>query len=342
MEAQCVLVTGSSGFIGANLVERLLASGHHVIGVDNLSDYYDVALKRARRDRFIGNANYTDVEGEISDKDAMHALFERYRPSYVVHLAAQAGVRYSLEDPWVYAQSNLMGFLSLLEAARAHPVKHFVFASSSSVYGANRLMPYSESKSAEHPLSLYAATKKSNELMAHTYAHLFNIPCTGLRFFTVYGPWGRPDMAPMLFAKAILAGEAINVFNHGEMQRDFTYVDDVTSGIEALLGLPPASNPNWNPDLPDPASSGVAPYRILNIGNNRPEKLSKFIELLEKGFNRPAKLNLMEMQDGDVPATWADSSHLMELTGYRPQTTLEAGIARFVDWYAEYFNVARA
>ncbi|SJZ92865.1 NAD-dependent epimerase [Consotaella salsifontis] len=334
-----VLVTGTAGFIGANLAGRLLGAGHEVIGVDNLSPYYDVALKEARLARLIGQSGYLDVRADIADRDRMMALFAEHKPSHVVNLAAQAGVRYSLKEPFSYTHSNIDGLLSLLEAARAHPVAHFVFASSSSVYGANRQMPYSEHKSAEHPLSLYAATKKANELMAHTYAHLFAIPTTGLRFFTVYGPWGRPDMAPMLFADAILAGRPINVFNHGEMRRDFTYVDDIVAGIEALLPLPPEVDPSWDPDAPDPATSGVAPYRILNIGKNRPEALMEFIETLEKALGREAIKNLMPMQAGDVPATWADSGDLMRLTGYAPETPLATGIARFVEWYVDYFRV---
>lgn len=339
MVSHKILVTGAAGFIGANLVERLLAADHHVVGVDNFSPYYDVGLKRSRYQRFSGHSNYVGLEIDIADNDAMMAAFARHLPTHVVNLAAQAGVRYSLEDPWTYARTNISGFLSVLEAARAYPVEHLIFASSSSVYGANRGLPYSEHASTNHPVSFYAATKKANELMAHNYAHLFAIPCTGLRFFTVYGPWGRPDMAPMLFTKAILADEPIKVFNNGEMSRDFTYVDDVVSGIEALLAHAPAPDKAWDPDHPDPATSGVGPYRILNIGKNRPEKLLKFIEVLEARLGRKATLDLMPMQDGDVPATWADSNDLMALTGYRPETTLTTGISRFVDWYVDYFKI---
>lgn len=333
------MLTGVAGFIGANLAERLLAKGHMVIGVDNFSDYYDVALKKARYERFARHQGFVGIHADIADKTIILDAFERHRPTHVINLAAQAGVRYSLKEPFTYVHSNVTGFLTMLEAARAFPVQHFIFASSSSVYGANKLMPYSEHNSTEHPLSLYAATKKANELMAHTYAYLFGIACTGLRFFTVYGPWGRPDMAPMLFTKAMLAGEHINVFNNGDMQRDFTYIDDVSVGIQALLDRPPSPNPAWDPDHPDPATSGLAPYQILNVGKNQPAKLLEFISILETRLGHKAKLNMMPMQDGDVPVTWADSSKLMELTSYRPDTTLEQGIAKFVDWYREYFDI---
>lgn len=339
MAAHRVLVTGAAGFIGANLVERLLAAGHDVVGLDNFSDYYDVALKRARHRRFAGHRNYVGLEIDIADKDAILAAFDRHGPTHVVNLAAQVGVRRSLEDPWGYAQANLLGFLSILEAARAHPIAHLIFASSSSVYGANTRMPYSEHSSTEHPVSLYAATKKSNELMAHTYAHLFGIPSTGLRLFTVYGPWGRPDMAPMLFARDILSGTPIKVFNNGHMQRDFTYVDDVTASIEALLDRPPSREAAWDGEQPDPARSGVAPYRILNVGKNRPAGIMEFIHALESRLGRKAKLEMLPMQDGDVPATWADTTDLVALTGLRPETTLATGIDRFVDWYREYFAI---
>ncbi len=335
-----VFVTGAAGFIGANLSARLLAAGHQVIGMDNLDPYYDVELKKARLQPLLTDNGFIDVRGDIADKDLVMSLFAEHRPTHVVNLAAQPGVRHSLKDPWSYTHSNVLGFLSLLEAARAHPVEHFVFASSSSVYGANKRMPYSEHKSADHPVSLYAATKKANEMIAHNYAHLYRIPCSGLRFFTVYGPWGRPDMAPMLFTSAILAGRAIDVFNHGNMRRDFTYVDDIVAGVAALLPLPPAPDGNWDPDAPDPATSGVAPYRILNIGKNKPEPLMEFIELLEAKLGRKAVKNMLPMQEGDVHATWANSGDLTQLTGYQPETPLSVGIARFVDWYADYFNVA--
>ena len=334
-----VLVTGAAGFIGAALAQRLLDEGHEVIGVDNLNDYYDVALKRARLARLEGRNGFLDVRADIADRDAMMALFAAERPSHCVNLAAQAGVRHSLKDPWAYTHSNIDGFMSLLEAVRAHPLEHLVFASSSSVYGANGKMPFRECESAEHPLSLYAATKKANEMIAHNYAHLFAIPSTGLRFFTVYGPWGRPDMALFLFTKAIIEGRPIDVFNFGEMQRDFTYVEDIVGGIVALLGLPPEPDPDWDPQNPDPATSGVAPYRILNIGNNRSEQLMRYIEVLEERLGLKAEKNMQPIQEGDVPATWADAAELTALTGYRPDTPIEVGVARFVDWYVDYYGV---
>ena len=334
-----ILVTGSAGFIGSNLSEKLLAEGHQVIGVDDLNDYYDVDLKKARLARLSVHDGYVDVRADISDGDTIMALFARHQPSHVVNLAAQAGVRHSLKDPWCYLRSNIDGFLSILEASRAHPVEHLVFASSSSVYGANKNMPFSERESAEHPVSLYAATKKANEMMAHNYAHLFDIPCTGLRFFTVYGPWGRPDMALFLFTRSILDGQPIDVFNYGKMQRDFTYVDDIVGGICALLNKPPRADENWNAKNPDPSTSGVAPYRILNIGNNKTEQLMRYIEVLEEKLGRKAEKNMMPIQEGEVPATWADAGNLTRLTGYRPETPIETGIGRFVDWYVDYYGV---
>ena len=334
-----VIVTGAAGFIGANLSGKLLAAGHQVIGIDNLNDYYDPDLKKDRLAQLTNHDSFIDIRADMADRELVMSLFAEHQPSHVVNLAAQPGVRHSLKDPWSYLHNNVEGFLSLLEAARAHPVEHFVYASSSSVYGANKQMPYSEHNSAEHPVSLYAATKKANEMMAHNYAHLFDIPCTGLRFFTVYGPWGRPDMAPILFTKAILAGEPINIFNHGDMKRDFTYVDDIVGGVMSVMPLPPTINKAWDAQNPDPASSGVAPYRILNIGKNRTEQLMEFIEVLEEKLGRKAIRNMMPIQDGDVPATWADSSDLVNLTGYAPDTSIDVGIGHFVDWYMDYYKI---
>jgi UDP-glucuronate 4-epimerase len=334
-----ILVTGSAGFIGSNLSGKLLADGYQVIGVDDLNDYYDVNLKQARLARLTSQSGYVDVRADIADHNTIRALFARHKPSHVVNLAAQAGVRHSLKDPWCYTRSNIDGFLSILEASRAHPVEHLIFASSSSVYGANTHMPFSEQESAEHPVSLYAATKKANEMMAHNYAHLFDIPSTGLRFFTVYGPWGRPDMALFLFTRSILEGCPIDVFNYGKMQRDFTYVDDIVGGIYALLKKPPTASEAWDANNPDPSTSGVAPYRILNIGNNKTEQLMRYIEVLEEKLGRKAKKNMLPIQEGDVPATWADAGNLTRLTGYKPDTPIEVGIGRFVDWYVDFYGV---
>jgi len=334
-----VLVTGSAGFIGHNLSNKLLSNGHQVIGVDNLNNYYDVNLKKARLARLTSQEGYVEACVDISDDEAIMDLFADHKPTHVVNLAAQAGVRHSLIDPWTYTRSNINGFLSILEAARKHPVEHLVFASSSSVYGANQHMPFSVHESAEHPVSLYAATKKANEMMAHNYAHLFDIPSTGLRFFTVYGPWGRPDMALFLFTKAILEGRPIEVFNFGKMQRDFTYVDDIVGGVFELLGIPPSKDEDWDPVNPDPSTSGVAPYRILNIGNAKSEQLMRYIEVLELKLGREAQKDMMPIQEGDVPATWADASDLTKLTGYKPDTPIEVGVGRFVDWYVEFYGV---
>jgi len=334
-----VLVTGSAGFIGSNLSEKLLADGHQVIGVDNLNDYYSVELKQARLARLTSQSGYVDVRADIADHDTIMALFAEHKPSHVVNLAAQAGVRHSLKDPWCYSHSNIDGFLSILEAVRAYPVEHLIFASSSSIYGANKLMPFSEHESTEHPVSFYAVTKKANEMMAHNYAHLFNIPSTGLRFFTVYGPWGRPDMALFLFTRAILDGRTIDVFNHGRMQRDFTYIDDIAEGICALMNMPPKADNNWDAENPDPATSGVAPYRILNIGNNKSEQLMRYIEVLENKLGRQAQKNMLPFQEGEIPATWADAGDLTRLTGHSADTPIEIGIGRFVDWYVDYYGV---
>jgi UDP-glucuronate 4-epimerase len=334
-----VLVTGSAGFIGYHLSEKLLAHGHTVIGLDCLSDYYDVSLKEARLARLKANPAFTEVRIDLADTDAVMQAFKDHRPTHVVNLAAQAGVRYSLENPRAYTHSNIDGFLNILEGCRAYPVEHLLFASTSSVYGGNKNMPFSEHNSTEHPMTLYAATKKANELMAHNYAHLFDIPATGLRFFTVYGPWGRPDMALFLFTDAILKGKPINVFNHGNMERDFTFVADIVEGIFRLLTIPPAKDSAWDATQPDPCISGIAPYRILNIGNSRCEKLMRYIEVLEQKLGRVAEKNMLPMQDGDVPATWADTTELNKLTGYAPNTAIEDGVGAFVDWYVDYYNV---
>jgi UDP-glucuronate 4-epimerase len=332
-----VLVTGTAGFIGSALAMRLLARGDEVVGVDNMSAYYDVRLKQARLARFAADPGYTHVEADLADREAIERVFATHRPQRVVNLAAQAGVRYAAENPHVYVSSNVTGFLHILEGCRHHGVEHLVFASTSSVYGANTKMPFSEHQPAEHPLTLYAATKKSNEMMAHGYAHLFGLPCTGLRFFTVYGPWGRPDMALFLFTKAILAGEPIPVFNHGRHKRSFTYVDDIVEGVIRTLDTPPGANPAWDGMAPDPASS-PAPYRIYNIGNEQPVELLRYIEVLEQCLGRKASLELLPLQPGDVPDTEADVSELVAAVGYRPVVPVEEGVARFVAWYRDYFG----
>ncbi|MDQ0010441.1 UDP-glucuronate 4-epimerase [Luteibacter jiangsuensis] len=334
-----ILVTGTAGFIGSHVAMRLLARGDEVVGVDNLNDYYDVTLKQARLDRFRNDPRYTHVHADIADRGAMESLFAEHRPRRVVHLAAQAGVRYAAENPHVYVSSNVTGFLHVLEGCRMHAVEHLVFASTSSVYGANRAMPFSEHRSAEHPLTLYAATKKANEQMAHSYAHLYGTPCTGLRFFTVYGPWGRPDMALFLFTRAILRGEPIKVFNHGCHQRSFTYVDDIVEGVIRCLDRPPSADVDWNAMSPDPSSSGVAPFRLFNIGNEQPVELLAYIERIEECLGRKAVMELLPLQAGDVPDTAADVSDLRDATGYVPQVSVEEGVARFVRWYREYHAV---
>ena len=334
-----VLVTGSAGFIGSHVTQRLLASGESVIGLDNLNDYYDVNLKKARLALFEDNPNYTHITDDLADREAIEELFEKYSPRKVVHLAAQAGVRYAAENPHIYTRSNVTGTLHILEGCRAHPVEHLVFASTSSVYGANTRMPFAEDQGTDHPLTLYAATKKANEMMAHSYAHLYGIPCTGLRFFTVYGPWGRPDMALFLFTKAILAGEPINVFNKGRHKRSFTYIDDIVEGILRTLDRPPIKNTQWNSDAPDPGTSGVAPYRIYNIGNETSVELMRYIEVLEQTLGKKAEMNLLPMQPGDVPATESSMAALAEATDYKPQIPIETGIAEFVKWYRDYYAV---
>ncbi|MFA6956634.1 MAG: NAD-dependent epimerase [Thermoanaerobaculia bacterium] len=333
-----VLVTGAAGFIGYHLSRRLVERGDEVIGVDNLNDYYDVRLKEARLRQLDGRGGFTFRRLDIADTDAVAALFKDFRPEVVVNLAAQAGVRYSLKNPYAYVQSNLLGFANILEGCRHNPVEHLVYASSSSVYGANTKMPFSVHHNVDHPVSLYAASKKSNELMAHTYSHLFGIPTTGLRFFTVYGPWGRPDMALFLFTKAILAGEPIDVFNHGMMRRDFTYIDDIVEGVVRTADHPALPDEQWRGDDPDPGTS-AAPYRIYNIGNHEPVELMEFIAVLEAKLGVKAKLNLLPIQPGDVPATWADVDDLMRDVGFSPATPIDVGIERFVAWYRAYYGV---
>ncbi len=333
-----VLVTGAAGFIGSHLCGRLLDRGDEVVGLDNMNDYYDVNLKQARLVRLTARPGFKHVNLDLEDRSGMADLFASERFDKAVNLAAQAGVRYSLENPLAYVDANIVGFANILEGCRHSGVGHLVFASSSSVYGANTNMPFSVHNNVDHPLSLYAASKKSNELMAHTYAHLFRLPVTGLRFFTVYGPWGRPDMALYLFTKAMLAGEPINVFNHGRMRRDFTYIDDIVEGVLRVLDRTPKPNPDWDGDAPDPAT-GTAPYRIYNIGNNQPVELMTYIRALEDSLGIKAKMNMMDMQPGDVPATWADVDDLIRDVGFKPQTTVEEGVARFIEWYKEYHKL---
>ena len=332
-----ILITGAAGFIGSALALRLLERGERVTGLDNLNNYYDVRLKEARLARTLGNPGFEFVRGDIVDGAAMEALFKRERFDAVVHLAAQAGVRYSIENPKAYIDSNLVGFGHILEGCRHSRVGHLVFASSSSVYGANKRLPFSEHDSVDHPVSLYAATKKANELMAHAYAHLYRLPCTGLRFFTVYGPWGRPDMALFKFTRAVLAGEPLPVFNRGKMVRDFTYVDDIVEGVIRVMDQPAAPDPRWNGETPDNARSS-APWRIFNIGNHRPVELMRYIEVLQSCLGRKATLDLQPMQPGDVPATYADIKELSTATGFEPATTVEIGVQRFVDWYRSYYK----
>ncbi len=333
-----VLVTGSAGFIGSALSGRLLERGDDVVGYDNLNDYYDVNLKQARLTRLQSFSGFTEVRANLEDQARLNEVFAQHQPQRVVNLAAQAGVRYSLENPHAYVDSNLVGFVNVLEACRRHHVEHLVYASTSSVYGANTRMPFSVHDNVDHPVSLYAATKKANELMAHTYSHLYRLPTTGLRFFTVYGPWGRPDMALFLFTRAILASEPINVFNYGHHRRDFTYIDDIVEGILRVLDHVAAPNPEWSGDAPDSATS-QAPYRLYNIGSNRPVELMRYIELLEECLGQKAVKNLLPMQPGDVPDTYADVDTLVADVGYRPSTTIETGIARFVAWYRDYYRV---
>ena len=330
-----MLVTGAAGFIGAALSERLLARGDEVYGIDNHNAYYDPALKQARLARFADHPRYTHRRADIADADTLPRAFAEFAPERVAHLAAQAGVRHSLTHPHAYAQSNLLGFVNMLEACRHSQVGHLVYASSSSVYGGNRRLPFAVADTVDHPLSLYAATKKANELMAHTYSHLYRLPTTGLRFFTVYGPWGRPDMAPMLFAERILRGEPIEVFNHGLHSRDFTYIEDIVEGLIRCLDRPATANPDHDPQQPHPATSD-APYRVYNIGNGNPVPLMHFIELLEKHLGRAVNKHLLPMQRGDLADTWADIQALHRDVGYAPSTSIEEGVKRFVAWYRAY------
>jgi UDP-glucuronate 4-epimerase len=333
-----ILVTGAAGFIGFHLSQRLLDAGDTVVGIDNLNDYYDVNLKKSRLARLENHRRFRFTRMDIADREGIAALFKKETFALVVHLAAQAGVRYSIINPYAYIDSNLMGFINILEGCRQQKVQHLVFASSSSVYGANTLMPFSVHHNVDHPLSLYAATKKANELMAHTYASLYNLPCTGLRFFTVYGPWGRPDMALFLFTKAILEDQPIDVYNQGNMKRDFTYIDDIIEGVYRVAAKIPAPNPKWQGDHPDPATS-FAPYKIYNIGNNHPVELIYFIETLEKNLHKKAKKIFLPMQPGDVPATCADVDDLMADVGFKPATSIEEGIKKFLSWYKDYYKL---
>jgi len=331
-----ILVTGTAGFIGAALAQRLLDRGDEVYGFDNHNDYYDPALKEARLARFIDHPNYTHQRADLADTVAVDQAFAAFKPQRVVNLAAQAGVRYSLQNPRAYVQSNLVGFVNILEACRHGEVGHLVYASSSSVYGANRKMPFALQDAVDHPVSLYAASKKANELMAHTYSHLYGLPTTGLRFFTVYGPWGRPDMSPILFADRISRGEPIDVFNHGHHSRDFTYIDDIVEGVIRTLDHPAEPDPAYDAEHPNPATSS-APYRVYNIGNDQPVQLMRFIELLEQNLGRTVEKRLLPMQPGDVADTWADVSALRHDVGYAPTTSIEDGVARFVAWYRGYY-----
>ncbi|MCF8176946.1 MAG: NAD-dependent epimerase [Sulfuritalea sp.] len=332
-----VLVTGSAGFIGSTLALRLLARGDTVVGIDNHNDYYDPAIKEARLARYASHPNYTHLRIDISDRKAIENAFATYKPQRVVNLAAQAGVRYSIENPLAYIDSNIVGFAHILEGCRHHGVEHLVYASSSSVYGANTAMPFSIHQNVDHPLSLYAASKKANELMAHTYSHLYNLPTTGLCFFTVYGPWGRPDMALFKFTKAILAGEKIQVFNYGKHRRDFTYIDDIVEGVIRVLDRPAPPNLDWNSASPDPGTS-TAPWRVYNIGNNQPVDLMDYIAALERALGKKVEMELLPLQAGDVPDTYANVEDLEEEFHYKPATTVKEGINRFVEWYRNYFK----
>ena len=333
-----VLVTGTAGFIGSALALHLLERGDQVIGVDNLNDYYDVRLKYSRLERLSGHSDFVDLRFDIENGEELSRAFSEYRPDRVVNLAAQAGVRYSLENPQAYVSANLKGFVNILEACRHNQVEHLVYASSSSVYGANTSVPFSVHDNIDHPISLYAASKKANELMAHTYSHLFELPTTGLRFFTVYGPWGRPDMSPFLFTQKILAGEPIDVFNYGNHRRDFTYIDDIVEGVVRNLDKVATPNPEWSSAEPDSATS-QAPYRLYNIGSNNPVELLRFIELIEDNLGLQAKQNLLPLQPGDVPETYADVQSLVDDVGYKPATPIEVGVSRFIEWYRDYYEV---
>jgi UDP-glucuronate 4-epimerase len=338
-EYKNVLVTGAAGFIGSQLSKRLLDNGINVVGLDNLNPYYSVKLKEDRLAQLEGHPRFTFARLDLADRAGMERLFAANRFDVVINLAAQAGVRYSLKNPQAYIEANIVGFTNILEGCRHHGVKHLVFASSSSVYGANTKMPFSVHDNVDHPVSLYAASKKANELMAHTYSHLYGLPCTGLRFFTVYGPWGRPDMALFLFTDAILKGRPIQVFNHGRMQRDFTYIDDIVEGVVRVMGRLPAPNPAWSGERPDPGTS-YAPYKIYNIGNNQPVELNTFIATIESVLGRTAQKEFLDMQPGDVPATYADVDDLMADVGFKPATPIREGIERFVAWYKSYYGLA--
>ncbi|HLZ03225.1 MAG TPA: NAD-dependent epimerase [Bradyrhizobium sp.] len=338
MADESVLVTGAAGFIGFHVAQRLLAAGREVVGLDSVNDYYDPKLKEARLEILGRDPGFTFVKLNLTDRKAMKTLFAQHRFPFVIHLAAQAGVRHSLTHPHAYVDANLEGFINILEGCRHGGCRHLVFASSSSVYGANTRLPFSVQDNVDHPISLYAASKKANELMAHSYSHLYKIPATGLRFFTVYGPWGRPDMAMFLFAGAILAGEPIKLFNHGKMRRDFTYIDDVSQAVARLIDRPPQGRPDWDGIHPDPSSS-TAPWKIYNIGNSHPEELTYVISLLEKEFGRPAIKDMLPMQPGDVAATYADVTDLERDIGFKPATPIEDGIARFAKWYRDYHRI---
>ena len=331
-----IILTGAAGFIGMHTALRLLARGNTVVGIDNLNNYYDVQLKQSRLQKLLPRVNFSFHQIDVADKDGMAAVFAKEKPSRVIHLAAQAGVRYSLTNPHAYIDSNIQGFMNVLEACRHQGVEHLVYASSSSVYGGNTNLPFDEHQNLDHPVSLYAATKKANELMAHTYSHLFQLPTTGLRFFTVYGPWGRPDMALFLFTKAILAGQAIDVYNHGKMTRDFTYVDDIVEGVIRVLDKPATASISFDANNPDPATSN-APYRVFNIGNSQPTPLMDYIKALEEALGLDAIKNFMPMQAGDVPATSANTTELEAWVGFKPQTDVRLGVRKFVEWYKDYF-----
>ncbi|MDF2784406.1 MAG: protein CapI [Pantoea eucrina] len=331
------LVTGAAGFIGFHVSQRLLAAGHQVVGIDNLNDYYDVSLKQARLDQILPHPAFTFIEMDLADRQAISSLFEQHAFERVIHLAAQAGVRYSIDNPHAYADANLIGHLNILEGCRHHKIGHLLYASSSSVYGLNRKMPFSTDDTVDHPVSLYAATKKANELMSHTYSHLYQLPTTGLRFFTVYGPWGRPDMALFKFTRAMLAGEAIDVYNRGEMTRDFTYIDDIAEAIVRLQAVVPQPDSAWSVEQGSPASSS-APYRVYNIGNSQPTRLMTYIESLEKALGIEAQKNMLPMQPGDVLGTSADTQPLYDAINFRPQTSVEQGVQQFVDWYRDFYQ----
>lgn len=333
-----ILVTGAAGFIGYHLCRRFLKMGHSVVGLDNLNSYYSVQIKHDRLSQLLEYEHFQFSKIDLADKKSVFKLFQDHDFSHVVNLAAQAGVRYSIENPSAYVDTNLVGFSHILEGCRHGGVRHLVFASSSSVYGLNTNMPFSVHNNVDHPISLYAATKKSNELMAHTYSYLYGLPCTGLRFFTVYGPWGRPDMALFLFTKAILEGNPIKVFNHGKMKRDFTYIDDIIEGVTRITGRTPTSNPAWDSNAPDPSSS-VAPYKLYNIGNNNTVELAHFIEVIEEQLGKKADKQYLPLQPGDVPMTYADVDDLIADVGFKPSTTIETGIAKFIEWYRSYFHV---